>query len=822
MWVVNRQDERLRRVAHPWQFWSNVSDHATPKPGTLSALLDDLARTPPSAVGSGWAAALVPGHAIGRFTLVKELSREPFSVLFEAQDGLLERRVALKVLRAVSPTSGSARRARHEAETIADLAHPNLAALFDAGRCAEGPYLVYELLEGARLSERLGEAPTAPAEAVRIALSVARALSVAHARGVAHHDLSPDRVFLCNDGSVKVLDLGVAHTFGRTRLDGGEPGYVAPEQWRGAPEDERTDVYALGVLLYRLLTGQLPFPDDDGRSAASPRAAPSVDIPEWPGLGDLVARMLAKDPVDRPRDGAALVDKLELALASTSTSASGSSTSVRIRRRLARRPIALAAGLLLLVALAGGALLLRGGGAREAVPSVAVLPFADLSEQQDQEYFSEGLAEEIINSLAQLDGLRVTGVRSALQARDRASDPRALGRELGVSTLLMGTVRRDATRLRVTAQLVRGEDGRSLWSKTFERELTGIFAVQDEIASAVVAALEVELLSGRHPTSKAYRTSEPEVYSQYLQGRRFMRRDTMAGSRMAAAAFQRAIDLDPSYAPAWAGLSHALFFGWGNSGGSAAELEVAKHRADQAAQRAVELAPELGEAHAARAFFRVNLRQDWTGGRADMERALALSPGDPEVMWRFARNVLGPTGRFEEAIALARRASQLDPSYYAPWSTLSALYLAVDRLELARSAALRSLEICPEQDSAPIYLATAELLEHRPEAALATARRAPEPLYHLQFAAAAYHDLRRPKDSKAALDKMLAENAADAPFQIASVHAWRGDADQAFEWLDRALAVHDGGLSDLRMEPLLRGLRGDPRYKALEKKLNLP
>jgi TolB-like protein/tetratricopeptide (TPR) repeat protein len=823
---VNRQDGRLRGVAHPWQFWSNVSNHATPKPGTLSALLDDLARTPPSATGSGWATALVPGHAIGRFTLVRELTREPFSVTFEARDALLERRVALKVLRAVSSVAGPAQRARHEAETIADLAHPNLAALFDAGRCPEGPYLVYELLEGARLSERLEASPTAPAEAVRIALSVARALSVAHARGVAHHDLTPDQVFLCNDGAVKVLDLGVAHTFGRTRLDSGQPGYVAPEQWRGAPEDERTDVYALGVLLYRLLTGQLPFPDDDsGRAAASARAAPSVDIPEWPGLGELVARMLAKDPVDRPRDGAALVDGLELVLASAATSTSASSTSVRIRRqRLARRPVALATGLALLALLAGGAWLLLGRSPlREATPSVAVLPFADLSEKQDQEYFADGLGEEIINALAQLNGLRVTGRRSVYPTRDRMGDLRALGRELGVANLLVGSVQRSANRIRVTARLVRSEDGRSLWSKAFERELTGVFAVQDEIANAVVAALEVELLSGQRPTSKEYRTADPETYLQFLQGRRYSRRDSMESSRKAAAAFQRAIDLEPSYAPAWAGLSHALYNGWGNSGDNLAELEANRRRAEQAAERAVELAPELAAGYAARSFFRVTLRFDWTGGRADMERALRLNPGDPEMMWRHARQVLGPLGRFDEAVTLARRASQIDPHYFSPWSTLAALYLAQERLELARSAALRSIELGYEEaDSAPVVLASAELLDRKPEAAILAANRSPEPAFQRQFLAVASHDLKRPQEARAALEEMLAKNADDAPFQIACVYAWFGQADKAFEWLDRAFEKHDGGVADLRMEPLLRSLRNDPRYKAIEKRLNLP
>ena len=752
------------------------------------------------------------------------MSRDPFCVVFEAQDALLERRVALKVLRA-GQVPGLARRVRHEAETIANLTHPNLAALFDAGRCEQGPYLVYELLDGARLSDRLTAQPLAPAEAVRIALAVARALALAHSRGVAHHDLKPDYVFLSDDGAVKVLDLGVAHTFGRPRLDGGAPGYVAPEQWRGAPEDERTDVFALGVLLYRMLTGQLPFPDDVGRSATSPDPAPALEVPEWPGLGELVGRMLAKDPVERPRDGAAVVAALEALRPDPSTSSSGNSGSIRIRRRALqrRRRTAVVGGLALVAALAAGAVLLRGRSApAEGTPSIAVLPFTDLSEQHDQEYFSDGLAEEIINALAQVDGLRVTGRASAFAFRDRMDDLRSLGRQLGVANVLIGSVRRDAHRVRVTAQLVRTQDGRRLWSQTFERELTGVFAVQDEIASAVVAALEVELLRGRRPSSREYRTAEPEVYSQYLQGRRFLRRDTVAGARLAAAAFQRAIDLDPNYAPAWAGLSYAVFYGWGNVSETGSDLDASKSRAEAAAQRAVTLAPELGEAYAARGFFRVNLRQDWAGGRADMERALAINPGDPDLMWRFARNVLGPTGRVEEAIAVARRASQLDPMSSAPWSTLAALYLALERFELARSAALRSLELWPEQDSAPIYLATAELLEHRPEAAIAAAHRSTEPLFHLQFEAAAYQDLGRTQDSQAALDKLTATHAADAPFQIATAHAWRGEADQAFEWLDRALAQRDGGLGDLRLDPLLRGLRGDPRFKAMEKKIGLP
>jgi len=264
---------------------------------------------------------------------------------------------------------------------------------------------------------------------------------------------------------VKILDFGMAHAFGRRRLSGGTPAYMAPEQWEDDPEDERTDVFALGVLLYRALTGQLPFPDDAGRSATSPLPAPVLQVADWPGLGELVGRMLAKDPVERPRDGAAVAAALEALRPEASTSRPGTASSIRILRRprLPRSPAAWVAGLALLVALVAGALLLRERSApADATPSVAVLPFSDLSEQHDQEYFSDGLAEEIINALTQVNGLRVTGRTSAFSFRDRADDLRSLGQQLGVANVLAGSVRRNAKRVRVTAQLIRTVDGHHL------------------------------------------------------------------------------------------------------------------------------------------------------------------------------------------------------------------------------------------------------------------------------------------------------------------------------------------------------------------------
>jgi serine/threonine-protein kinase len=360
-------------------------------------------------------------------------------------------------------------------------------------------------------------------------------------------------------------------------VDGGTPDFMAPEQWRGAPEDERTDVFALGALVYRMLTGELPFPDDGGRSTTSPQPAHRLEIEDLPGLGPLVASMLEKDPVARPRDAGAVVEALQaLRVAEGSASGSGSAASttglVRIRR-LARRRVglraALVAGGLLVVFLlavtwtvarragapaAAGTAGAKGGPAAEApVPSVAVLPFTDLSPSKDQQHFGEGLAEEIMNALAQTEGLKVAGRLSSFRFRDQAGDLQAIQRQLGVGAVLQGSVRVDGSHVRVAAQLIKTADGYTLWSQTFERELTGVFAVQDEIAAAVVEALKVRLLGGRSRTSRELRTSSPEAYSQFLLGRAFQRKDTTYNLQKAQLAFQRAVEHDPGYAPAWRG-----------------------------------------------------------------------------------------------------------------------------------------------------------------------------------------------------------------------------------------------------------------------------
>jgi serine/threonine-protein kinase len=538
--------------------------------------------------------------------------------------------------------------------------------------------------------------------------------------------------------------------------------------------------------------------------------------------------MLEKDAVRRPRDGAAVLSGLLVVQAELAPPEAGGPAAglVRIQppwRRWVAPALGTTAALLLAAGLVAGWLEWRRAAEEvEEVPSVAVLPFLDLSEAHDQRFLSDGLSEEIVVALARIEGLRVTGQRSADRFRAPAPDLRRVGRDLGVATVLEGSVRRDGERMRVTATLVQSADGRHLWSRTFQRPLTDLFAVQDEIAGAVVQALKVKLLGGRSPSTQLHRTASPEAYAHYLLGRQLVREDRTPAFRMAVAAFRRALAFDPTYAPAWAGLSQALFWGFANVDGTAADMRQAGQDAMAAAEQAVVLAPELAEGYASRGFLRAGLDADWIGARSDLERAVELEPGGSEILIRYARSVLAPMGQLEEARAAARLATRLDPLSNSAWTSLAAILLASGDLEGTRRAARRSMELQPTQSFAATYLAMAELADGHPEAALAAAEQCDSPIFKLQVQAVALHSMGRKAESQAVLDLMVRERQAEGQFQIATVYAWRGDKDQAFAWLERALAAHDGGLMDLRLDPLVKGLASDPRFNGILTRLHLP
>ncbi len=754
---------------------------------------------------------------IGRFELMRELGRGGFGVVYEARDRELGRTVAFKAVRAGSGPRED--RLLREAEAAARLSHPNIVTLFDVGHSEHGPYLVLELLRGQTLARRLAQGRLSVRESLRIAVEVAKALAHAHGEGVAHRDLTPGNVFLCEGGQVKVLDLGMAHAFGRPKLDGGTPAYMAPEQWRGAPEDERTDVFALGVILYRMLAGELPF-----RGDAPPRgAAPALEVPEAPGLADVVAAALQVDPVKRPRDGGTILSALsaiqgELDRAPEPTHG----TAVR-RRRRSRRIAALAGAGLLGVALVAAILRRSAGpeapgraeGAR-AMPSIAVLPFVDLSPQHDQEYFSDGIAEEILNALAHVEGLHVAGRTSSFSFKGKNASVSDVGRALNVANVLEGSVRKSGNRVRITAQIVNVADGYHRWSDTYDRELTDVFAVQEEIARGVVDALKVRLVAGRVPTMADRRTKSSEAYNEYLLGRQLYLRHSAEGHRRAMQAFERALALDPGYAPARAQLALVLRAMQYEADDPAAAARFRRRALDEA-ERAVALGPDLPEGYSIRGFLRMAWLRDWSGAQADLRRAVELGPGDSPTRRRIGM-LLASQGSLAEGLAEAERATQLDPLDATNWQWVGVFETAMGRLDRARVAELRALEISPESDDAHGQLALVDLLEGRAAAALADASTVGKP-DRLVAIALAHHALGQEEESRRALDELVTRHAHNSAESIAQVYAWLGDRDRAFEWLDRAL---EDELWGVKFDPFLSSLRGDPRWSALLRKMNLP
>jgi TolB-like protein/Flp pilus assembly protein TadD len=894
------------------------------EPGALSALLQEVAAAPE--LPEAELVALPPGTVVGRFEIVRELGRGGFGVVYEAKDRDLGRRVAVKIVRPGRIVEEEGRISR-EAEAIARLAHPNLVTLHEVGRSEGRPFLVFELLRGKTLDLRIEEGPLPVQEAVHIATEVARGLAHAHAEGVIHRDLKPANVFVTNKGPVKILDFGMAHAFGRKRLSGGTPAYMAPEQWEDAPEDERTDVFALGVMLYRMLTGEYPFPEGRGKWSSEPAALRKLDVPGAPELAELVERMLDPIPTRRPRDGAAVLSALQAiddglrarpadgkppeharrrkatfgdllaelkrrhvfrvmvgygifafavlqvtepvlhaydlpawALTAVVTalavgfpvavvlawiydltaqgvkrtpSASGIPLSRRARVLM---PLSVALAVLALAVAGGGAWFAwkrigeprRDPGASGGRPSIAVLPFADLSPGHDQGYLADGVAEEVLNGLAQVDGLSVVGRTTAFSYRGKDKKVEEIGRELGVGAVLEGSVRSSGDRIRVQAQLVQTSNAATLWSQSFERSLSDVFALQDEIGRAVVEALAVRLLPGRS-SARAGGTTDAVALQSYLRGRDLLRRGGPESPK-AWQAFEKAVSADPRFALAWVGIADALVTIESTMGDMEGNPAARRRRAREAADRAVALAPGSPDAFRARADVHQWLESDWRGQREDLDKALALSPGDPAVA--LSRGfALQASGDIDAAIAEFSRVTRIDPllstGWLNGWLALGAAQVSRGDLEAGTASLHRALDLFPTFCEPRWGLGMGLIAAGKPAEALEEAGRIRKacagPGYAVSLEALALHDLGKPVEARAALDQVIqgwGNNGGD--YQVAEIYAWTGEKDRAFEWLEKARVNKDTAMFWLKTDPLLRKVRGDRRWTELLRRANLP
>jgi TolB-like protein/Flp pilus assembly protein TadD len=448
--------------------------------------------------------------------------------------------------------------------------------------------------------------------------------------------------------------------------------------------------------------------------------------------------------------------------------------------------------------------------------SIAVLPFADMSAGQDQEYFADGLSEELLNLLAKLPELRVIGRTSSFQFKGRNEDLRVIGEKLNVAHILEGSVRKSGEKLRITAQLIRAADGSHLWSQTYDRTLDDIFVVQDDIAGEVVQALKLTLLATTSVTRS--RPVDPEAYNLALQGRYFLERRGQKNFARAAHYFNQAREHDPDYAPAWVGLSQAYA---NQADDGYVPVADGYRRAREAAEKALALDPQLTDAHLALGWIQLTYDWDWAAADTSFRKALALEPGSalaPRLAGVQSLNL----GRINEAIDLTNQAIERDPLRPNSYNNLGIALLAVERDTEAEAAFRKALELDPDGALWHKMLGRALLLQGKTDAALREIELEPDEGWRLSELPLAYHALGRRKEADAALAALKEKYAEDSAYQIAEAHAFRGEVDLAFEWLERAYKQRDGGVTGIKGARMMRGLVGDPRYKAFLRKLKLP
>jgi TolB-like protein/tetratricopeptide (TPR) repeat protein len=449
--------------------------------------------------------------------------------------------------------------------------------------------------------------------------------------------------------------------------------------------------------------------------------------------------------------------------------------------------------------------------------SIAVLPFVNMSSDKEQDYFSDGLSEELLNQLAQIPQLRVIARTSSFSFKGKEVDVATIARALNVANVLEGSVRKSGDTLRITAQLVRASDSSHLWSQTYDRQMTDIFKVQDEIAGDVVAALKVKLLPTQQ-LPKTQRTSNSEAYEHYLLGMDILRQDRMQTSHLAAAEFEKTIALDPNYANAYVALSNAQALAAEVASSPAQRAEGIK-QALATAEEAITLAPDLASGYSSRGYLRYSRAWDWRGAAADFKRALALDPNNAALLSSYSQSLFF-SGHQTEAIAMARKSAAIDPLSVETWRVLGLLLFCSGQDVEARLAWQHALEINPGTRWPNYLLGYLDLKQGNIERALAHFHAADE-AFRLTGTAMVEYTLGHADESDQALDTLKTKYATGSAFQIAAVYAWRGEKDQAFEWLDRAYDQHDTGMPRLRYDPTLASLHDDPRFAALVKKMGL-
>jgi len=743
-----------------------------------------------------------PGRTVaGRYRLLEMVGRGGMGVVFRAEDIRLQRTVALKLLPGGSGQPSEARdRFLREARAAAILDHPNICPVHEVDTADDVMFLTMAFVEGRSLKDSLSEGPLPMAALIEIALQIAEGLKAAHEKGVVHRDIKPANIMLSREGQVRITDFGLASLEGGAELTQphtilGTAHYMSPEQIRGEKAGPQSDVWSYGCTLFEMATGRRPFPADRGDAVLVqilhdevPR--PSTIRPDIPaGLEDIIIRCLRKDPAGRYPDAGALAQAL-------------------------KNERARAAGV------EGAAL-----SPRRCLPSVAVLPFADMSAAKDHEYFGEGLAEELIHGLARIQEIRVVARTSAFALKGMNLDVRTIAKMLDVGAIVEGSIRKSGNRLRVTAQLIDAETGHHVWSERFDREERDVFDIQDEISHAIVEHLKVTLLADETPALRQRSTADPEAYNLYLKGRYFAARPGPESLGKALDFFHQAIARDPAFALAHVGV--ALVFSALGIMNFAPPTETYP-KAKAALEEAFSLDPDLAEAHGLAAVLALWFEWNWPAAEEGFRRVLRANPGDAMSHGNYAFLLMNRR-RFDDSIREIKLALMLDPLmplFYA-WSM--ALHNAAGRYDEALEEFAKVMQIDPTFALAYFHAGMALAQKGLLDEAIETFEKG-RTLVSFQD----WDDLwlvtcyrRKGAIEKAArLEAGLFEKRRTSPASPVSL-AWNaagaGDMDAAFRWLDVAYETRDILMPFVHIysELMVPELTRDPRFEGVLRRMNL-
>jgi serine/threonine-protein kinase len=781
-----------------------------------------------------------------RYRIERELGMGGMATVFLAEDLKHHRKVAIKVLRPELAATLGATRFQQEIKIAASLQHPHILAVHDSGEAGGFLYYVMPYVEGESLRQRLDRPDRVPvAEAIRLLGEVADALAYAHANGIVHRDIKPENVML-SGRHASVMDFGVAKAISDAS-DGdsaatagialGTPVYMAPEQATADPAlDGRADIYALGVLGYELLAGRPPFTEGGPQrilaahlnQVPEPIAAMRPDVP--PALANVVMRALAKTPGERWQSAEQVLEQLEPlrnasggGITPTATQAIAfADPGLARRRRYALGGAVLLLAMVFLAALAWNRNRVAPASNVAATPaaavvaditkdpSIAVLPFVNMSSDKDQEFFSDGISEELLNLLAKVPKLRVIARTSSFSFKGKNVAIPDIGRALNVSSILQGSVRKSGDKLRITVQLIRAADGTQVWSEAYDRQLTDIFAIQDEIAVTVVSQLKITLLGSAPKT----RVVDPAAYSLFLQARAISFQNSPKTHEKAIGLFKQALAIDPGYAEAWVGLAniYCLQMGFGTQRAS-----VGVPLAEAALENALAIDPGNAQAYALVGWVDI-IKGDLAAAARDIERAYALDPTNSQVI-DIAAYLARILGRLDQAIALGEYARARDPANADNLSDLAGAYQFAGRLDAAMAELGTVLSVSPN------YLAAHEALGQ----VLLKTGDAPGALREMQLEtnerrrqrglAVIYYALGRTTDSNALLAQLMATGDAESAFAVAMVLAYRGDADGAFRWLEKFSQFPGVDYSEINLFPGLDSLHADPRWLPFLRKI---